>query len=155
MMKPGASPMITSFDAEYPTTPESLTEEAENLRRDLTAFYSQNAPHKMVNVHKIVREFVKRGGGGKVRAPQREFFIDNLLVRIHCIIVLIWWTGIAPWEFEFPFPGGLTSTFLRQEMASLNVDQAKVYGQDLLTFTPFSSVLLSSLELRDTTVYEP
>ena len=35
----------------------------------------------------------------------REFFIDNLLVRIHFIIVMIRWTGLAPWEFEFPFPG--------------------------------------------------
>jgi len=42
----------------------------------------------------------------------REFFIDNLLVRIHFIIVMIKWTGLAPWEFEFPFPGSLTSTFL-------------------------------------------
>ena len=24
---------------------------------------------------------------------------------------MIWWTGLAPWEFEFPFPGSLTSTF--------------------------------------------
>ena len=31
---------------------------------------------------------------------QREFFTDNLLVRIHFIIVMIWWTGLAPWEFE-------------------------------------------------------
>ena len=35
--------------------------------------------------------------------PEREFFIDNLLVRIHFIIVMIRWTGLAPWEFEFPF----------------------------------------------------
>ena len=40
----------------------------------------------------------------------REFFIGNLLVRIHCNIVMIRWTGLAPWEFEFPFPGSLTST---------------------------------------------
>ena len=32
-------------------------------------------------------------------AVQREFFIDNLLVRIHFIIVTIRWTGLAPWEF--------------------------------------------------------
>ena len=40
------------------------------------------------------------------RGPQermREFFVDNLLVRIHVIIVMIRWTGLAPWEFEFPF----------------------------------------------------
>jgi len=32
---------------------------------------------------------------------EREFFIDNLLIRIHFIIVMIRWTGLAPWEFEF------------------------------------------------------
>jgi len=46
-------------------------------------------------------------GGG--RGIEREFFIDNLLVRIHFIIVVIRWTGLAP----FPFPGSLTSTFLQ------------------------------------------
>ena len=30
---------------------------------------------------------------------EREFFIVNLLVRIHFIIEMIWWTGLAPWEF--------------------------------------------------------
>ena len=32
-----------------------------------------------------------------------ELLLDNLLVRIHFIIVMIRWTGLAPWEFEFPF----------------------------------------------------
>ena len=27
---------------------------------------------------------------------------------------MVRWTGLAPWEFEFPFPGSLTSTFLIQ-----------------------------------------
>jgi len=27
---------------------------------------------------------------------------------------MIRWTGLAPWECEFPFPGSLTSTFLVQ-----------------------------------------
>ena len=40
---------------------------------------------------------------------EREFFIDNLLVRIHRCF---WCTGLAPWEFESPFPGSLISTFL-------------------------------------------
>jgi len=26
--------------------------------------------------------------------------IDNPLVRIHFIIVMMRWTGLAPWEFE-------------------------------------------------------
>jgi len=43
---------------------------------------------------------------------EREFIIDNLLVRIHYIIVMIRWTGLAPREFEFLFPGSLTSNFL-------------------------------------------
>ena len=42
--------------------------------------------------------------GFRVRAHEREFLIDNLLVRIHIIIVMIRWTGLAPWEFEFPAP---------------------------------------------------
>jgi len=25
---------------------------------------------------------------------------------------MIWWTGLAPWEFEIPFPGSLIYTFL-------------------------------------------
>ena len=48
----------------------------------------------------------------EVSTSEREFLIDNLLVRIHFIIVMIRWTGLAPWEFELPFPG---STFLVAE----------------------------------------
>ena len=43
----------------------------------------------------------------------REFFIDSLLVRIHFIIEIIWWTGLEPWEFEFPFPGGLIPKYIQ------------------------------------------
>ena len=43
---------------------------------------------------------------------ERDFLMDNLLVRIHFIIVIIRWIGLAPWEFEFPFRGSLASTFL-------------------------------------------
>jgi len=42
----------------------------------------------------------------------RELFIDNLLVRIHSIIEMILWTGLAPWEFKSPFPGSFISAFL-------------------------------------------
>jgi len=49
----------------------------------------------------------------KVQPYQRKLFIYNLLVRIHFhfIIVMIRWTGLAPWESGSPFPGSLTSTF--------------------------------------------
>ena len=43
---------------------------------------------------------------------EREFFIHNLLVQIHFIMEMIWQIGLAPWEFEFPYPGSLTSTFM-------------------------------------------
>ena len=49
-------------------------------------------------------------GGSQSR--ETEFYIDNLLVRTHFIIVMIRWTGLAPWEFECPSPGSLTFTFL-------------------------------------------
>jgi len=53
------------------------------------------------------------GGGRQERQEQeRKFFVDSLLVRIHFIIEMVWWTGLAPWEFGFPFPGSLISTFL-------------------------------------------
>ena len=31
---------------------------------------------------------------------------------IHSIFVMIRWTGLAPWGFQLPFPGSLTSNFL-------------------------------------------
>ena len=42
---------------------------------------------------------------------ERDFSVDDLLVRVHFIIVMIRWTGLAPWEFEFPFPGLLAEVF--------------------------------------------
>jgi hypothetical protein len=51
---------------------------------------------------------------GNLQHPERHCFTDNLLVRIHFIIGMMRWTGLAPWEFEFPFPGSFTSTFLVQ-----------------------------------------
>ena len=42
---------------------------------------------------------------------ERDFFIDNLLVRIHFSILMIRWSGLARWESEFSFPGSPTSIF--------------------------------------------
>ena len=50
--------------------------------------------------------------GAYERPTKKEFFIDNRLVPIHFIFVMMWWTGLAPWEFEFSFPGSLISAFL-------------------------------------------
>ena len=62
-----------------------------------------------------VRDWWKRRAATKARQKReaevqdREFCIGNLLLRIHFIVVMIRWTGLAPWELEFPFPGSLTS----------------------------------------------
>ena len=44
-------------------------------------------------------------------AGDREYFLDNLLVRIHLIIVMIRWTGLAPWEgYGLGLPAAPAST---------------------------------------------
>ena len=61
------------------------------------------------------------GGGEAHGKRERELFIDNLLVPIHFITVMIRWTSLATWEFEFPFSNILTSTLLhRWRMSTQN-----------------------------------
>jgi len=61
---------------------------------------------------------------------KREFFIDNLLVRIHFIIEMIWWTGLAPWESEFPFPGSLICTFpVKSSQLPISFDVGSASGR--------------------------
>jgi len=50
--------------------------------------------------------------GGRGAKREREYFVENLMVRIQYIIVMIGWTGLAQLEVEFTFPGSLASTFL-------------------------------------------
>ena len=61
---------------------------------------------------------------------ERELLIDNLLV--HFIIVMIKWTGLAPREVEFPFPGSLTSTVL----ASGGMALRRVPGGEMTRIKP-------------------
>jgi hypothetical protein len=35
-----------------------------------------------------------------VQSRERESLIDNLLAQIRFMMVMISWTGLAPWEFE-------------------------------------------------------
>ena len=48
---------------------------------------------------RVIRKKKKNTAGAGRRHPrqQREFFMDNLLVRIHFILVIIRWTGLATW----------------------------------------------------------
>ena len=66
---------------------------------------------------------------------ERDLFIDNLLVRIHRCF---WWTVLAPWEFEFPFPGSLISTFLGLHPSpawevDLAAEGSLLCGEEMLT----------------------
>ena len=49
---------------------------------------------------------------------EREFFIDNLLVQIHFIIVMIRWIGLAPWEFELPVDGLERMLFIKSVLSN-------------------------------------
>jgi len=82
-----------------------------------------------------------------------RLFIDNLLVRILFIIVMIRWTGLAPWEFEFPFSRRCTRRGWATQSTPRSFSTATPSSRTLVH--PSSSLFLSSLELRDTKVYEP
>ena len=45
------------------------------------------------------------------------------------------WTGLAPWEFEFPFPGSLISTFRRH----MNIKKGQPPGKLLRTESPYDN----------------
>ena len=51
--------------------------------------------------------FTEIAGLWEVAAFSTRTSTYAIQVRIHFIIVMIRWTGLAPWEFEFPFPGSL------------------------------------------------
>ena len=59
---------------------------------------------------------------GSETSAQRKFFIDNLLVRIHLTIQMVWWIGLAPREFQFPFPGSLVPAYLLGGGGKVSVD---------------------------------
>ena len=71
--------------------------------------------------------FPRRSAAGE--QIEREFIIDNLLVQIHFIIVMIRWTGLAPWEFRFSFPGSLTSTFIWRANNLWGGEEARAFSQ--------------------------
>jgi hypothetical protein len=51
----------------------------------------------------FTRSYVEKNSAAPGAEPaEKDFFIDDPLVRIHLVIEMIWWTGLAPWEVEFP-----------------------------------------------------
>ena len=41
-----------------------------------------------------------------LRRKEDQGMEHEVMVRIHFVIVMIRWTGLAPWEFGFPLPQG-------------------------------------------------
>ena len=78
---------------------------------------------------------IRPGGLARYPAREREFFIDNLLVQIHLIIEMIWWTGRASWKFEFLLPGSLISTFLKLSHVLMELIYKLGFNQNYYTFT--------------------
>ena len=74
------------------------------------------------------------GRGGSPR--ERAFFIHNLLVRLHFIIVMMRWTGLTPLDFDFFFPGSLTSTFLKVRRRGGKRDDLPYRGTSLISEIP-------------------
>jgi len=56
---------------------------------------------------------------------ESSFFFDNLHVRIHFIVEMIWGTGLAQWEFKFNFPSSLMYQSVRHPLPSKNGSNAK------------------------------
>ena len=81
-----------------------LLPKVENIYFKTTLTYPHEGP--CVGQHAGPNPLYHRGHGTPHKL-KRDFFIDNLLDRIHFIIVMIRWTCLARWEFEFPFPGSL------------------------------------------------
>ena len=63
-------------------------------------------------------------------------------------IVMIRWTGLAPWEFEFPFPGSLTSTFLDDLARVLNDEEAEDDDADVDPEHPHPARLCHQRKVR-------
>ena len=113
---------ITQLEAqEPPRTCNESKEESTTSSRTLTATSSRTLSTTLSRALRGVKSDLEVRLGGEQQLhhrfiipagsqPERECFIDNLLVRIHLIAVMSRWTSLAPWEFEFPFSGSLTST---------------------------------------------
>ena len=86
---------------------------------------------------------------------EREFFIHNLLVRIHFIVVMMRWTGLAPLEFEFSFPGSLTSTSLDPtRMFTYDLSESAESENLEISLTNLTAQGFCVVELRERIVIE-
>ena len=67
---------------------------------------------------------------------ERELFIDNLLVRVHFIIVMMRWTDLTSWESEFPLNYMLSMHF-SGEIVVLESGQIVLFWWVVVTGLPW------------------
>jgi len=76
--------------------------------------YVQQAPRLSGKETLVDISYTKQGLGVRASPLTVDHYYlpldEQPKFRVHFIIVKIRCTGLAPWEFEFPFPGSLTST---------------------------------------------
>jgi len=72
---------------------------AADLDRDVAILLSETDTFFILDIHSAC----VADDHPSLEVLERECCVDNLLVRIHFIIVMIWWAGLSPWEFEFLF----------------------------------------------------
>ena len=85
------------------------------IRKEAWSFYRTSSGVRLCWELEEPREpRAKRPERDRVKRPERdrEFFTDNLLVRINLIIEMVWWTGLAPWECSPPISLSLSALSL-------------------------------------------
>ena len=74
---------------------------------------------------------------GRERERENSLLTTNLSGSTSSCLRCFWWTGLAPWEFEFPFPCSLVSTFLGRERAG-STQGARCQAQEVLNPRPLN-----------------
>ena len=69
-----------------------------HAEKETPALSTKEGPLDVFGELAVLRERVARGDP-RESVPERVFFVHNLLVRFHFIIQMIWWTGLAGFDF--------------------------------------------------------
>jgi len=117
LMRPGgrlARTTVASLPSEYGTY-KTVMSRHKTVNKTVKACIRQSCPYIRQSIRQsrpsktldivVGRHFHAPGRQARphhsrVPAREREFLSDKLLVRIHFTIVMMRWTGLAPWEFE-------------------------------------------------------
>ena len=111
---------FTQLKAQGPSRTCNESKEEERKRKD-QAVFDDALWDERLRVERLRQE--------EPRQDIRPVIIDNLLVRIHFSIVMIRWTGLAPWEF-----GGWGRPVLSNHLDNAS-RQPEIYNLRILKYT--------------------